>query len=144
MGSVSVDTGVLDTSTRFFELVDDIALTDDAVLAAWFLALIRTRDEPAATFEWASDDDHQQHQVNRRRFSSRDALQALDLDENNVGALVQAVNSYLTSYENSGNQKSNLTPVSLLISTGTLSQIDKDDLDEVSKTTIIIIAVTRG
>lgn len=152
MGSIdpSPDTS-LDLSTRYFDLASngaDVDLRADIVLTAWLLTLVRTRDERAATFEWrvgkGDDDDGQQKhdKVGRRRFSSRDALgEALDLNGDvssiTVGAVEQAVDSYIGSGVPAKAKRrwSRLSPEALVISTGTLSQTDKDDLDEVSAQT---------
>lgn len=147
----SLDTTSLDLSTRYFQLTDDgteINLRTSDVLTAWLLTLVRTRDERVATFEWRvprdGDDAHQKkhERGDRRRFSSRDALGALDLnsDANNitVAAVSEAVELYIGSGMPNKEHKRKFAQVdgdSLVLSTGTLAQTDKDDLDEVSQKT---------
>lgn len=116
MGSVSVDTD-LDTTTRYFEASSDgsdVALSDHVVLASWLLTLVRTRDDRAATFEWAlgeegAGDRDAYQQMHRRRFSSRDLLGKLDLnseaESTTLDQLTDAVDSYLASGVPGGRKK---------------------------------------
>ena len=114
---------------KSFELVDlgsDRAYTptrmrEEIVLLAWLIVILRTRDSSQISYEWtykgqADDFEH-------RRLPMDDVVQGL---QSNVQEVLAAISSYSQI-----SVDDTLSPVSLLLSTGSLSPASVDTKEEV-------------
>lgn len=121
---------------RSFEIVDlaadqDTTLTgmrEEILLSSWLIVLLRTREGSQVNFDWAYNSDVE-HEPARRCLSMNMVATGL---QDPIGKVAAAILGDIAAVERSQSVPKS-SPVSFLLSTGSLSRTSEEVKDEVSE-----------